>query len=837
MNKNINKYLNKKLLLTIKKDKEIVKRNIFKKEVTNFVSNLDKNYELTKKEFEICKIFKEINDYEEALMDSKIKKIIKNDNEFFEIVNKFVEENILVEINFDKESKFLNNIIVQRNYLEKDILNEQFEKELINYNENKESEKYKLEKNFVYTLLSLANGIINIETILNQITYSFNLKSIDEAKKVFEKYLCKFTKLNIWSVNYYSGNKEVCDKIINEDVDIFNFKNITEDSLIISIGYDIGKIKNENEGCSIIRGNEIVNLNAQEYEVWKSLNENTMKIGQLQFKYNKSKEVIIKDIIRPMLEKKIVLLWDLNFLCNSKIIRFISQGNKKEHKSKKSCKNIFVSILDLGYEVELNDFSCKLWEIICGQKTLTQIIEEMSIVSRNDDYDKLKEEVVENIKGLISLGLIKVDVILNKKLELIDNRGNQKYLNINFLSKDIVDRDFLVMIKIEKINNEKSLEMKRKIKVVNNLGIEYELLAKEHFLCNALIEKGNCKKAYLWCIERKIINSKQEFEECINKFLDYKILVEIDFDEDCLFMNNIVIKRNGIGLGAIEDEKWGIKVQYKDELIEKQIDISLLEKYIVWASANSFVSVKIVIENIKTLLNISNDEAISLLRKYLYEFVNLGIWDIDFLKKELDFNNQLKELDLYECKEYTKDTLFTSIGCEIGKISYDSENYYILKNNKIIKLNKEEYECWRTLNLTIKKMEQLEFKYSKGQNEIMDGIIKPLLEKKIVIHWNEDTIWKSSNVRISNQGNKKKYNPEQKTYTIESVLDLGYSPQISEFAYKLWLICSVDKTIKEIVEEMIGWECNEQNKEGTKEYVLDNIRALMSLGLIRVDMI
>lgn len=383
----------------------------------------------------------------------------------------------------------------------------------------------------------------------------------------------------------------------------------------------------------------------------------------------------------------------------------------------------------------------------------------------------------------------------------------------------------------------KFLSKENFILVYNSIG-EFELKENEYKICEIFNEKFAYENVLEESLKLKLVKTESDFEIIYKTLKEKNIIVEFDMSPNSIFMNNIIIKRNGIGIGRTEDNKWVVECWDNTFSENGIIELSGKEEYRVWMCANGTTTAKDILSRIGSRMNNQEENEVTiLLERNLFKFLKLGLWELEYCDNTNDIKSKEDEKFIFDIENLRESCLLLPIGFELGRLNTSKEEYWISRGQEWIVLNEKEYKLWKRLNKNVMKLGQLQFELCKNKEEIIDEYLKSMLEKRLIMLWDTEFLSKTKNIRVSSQGRAIISQNKELSCKFKSAINLGYEPEVFEFSHRLWMVVSGDKCIEDIVKIMYDKYKNDSTYEEIQERVVENIRALMSLGLIRIDIL
>ena len=409
-------------------------------------------------EIENTKIIKQIKEINEKIKIIYIlekeniekEKILKKENITDIYYNNKINLEDLINIIKEKEINEEEEIKKELKYLKEIILNNQYEKNIIN---NKRKNK-KIHNEIIKLIKKIKEKIINkIKNIKNKIIKKRNKNNEKNLKKIITISGIAGAGKSTIAINLANNLAKEKNKILLIDLDIFkqdiySILGIKKYSKIIN---KIIKEKNKNNNKKI-NNKKYKNKN----KLKKIIEKNKTKNNLMENKINKNRIKKIINLLTIKINKKINLISGINLIIKNK-------KNINEEKIKKYIK-IFLEILKEKYDYIIVDMSNRNSEILNKE-----------ILQKADTNIILLEANLLGIKGTKAIinKYIRKWKIEKRSLHIITNKSNK-----NSIDKKIIEYCFP---EITIIGNLKYKELYNKLMNTNYKNIiEKNILKKEY---------------------------------------------------------------------------------------------------------------------------------------------------------------------------------------------------------------------------------------------------------------------------------------------------------------------------------------------------------------------
>lgn len=237
--------------------------------------------------------------------------------------------------------------------------------------------------------------------------------------------------------------------------------------------------------------------------------------------------------------------------------------------------------------------------------------------------------------------------------------------------------------------------------------------------------------------EEKLIESEKDFSQIYTYFLKKKIFTEIENERDDV-LEHIIVSRNGVGKGKIESN-WYIGTYSDSQKLLKFTD----KQFQIWMQGNGIATAKEMIDAIAHSFQCSIVEAFNLWINLGREYEKKGFWNIEYEIAEPQNTRQSVPKEKFQLQS---DSIFITIGQEVGVINDFETNHWISNGKRSVKLNPAEYAVWTILRNEFLNLSQLAQILDTPLDYLSKEIIQPLIEKKVLLQWSYEDIEKSTQV-------------------------------------------------------------------------------------------
>lgn len=320
---------------------------------------------------------------------------------------------------------------------------------------------------------------------------------------------------------------------------------------------------------------------------------------------------------------------------------------------------------------------------------------------------------------------------------------------------------------------------------VGNIFSLAKLSEREYHIWSQLDYIKSEKEWIQRCIDKELINDKEEIYKYKEKFLKSHILI----DHTVKGINDPILKKflifkNGASVGYSGKENRWIINSYNPK--GGGVGLSQ-EEYNVWLSPSGVCTMYDTIINLMDRQEIDENKAISLLIDHVYNFNRSGLWTIEYTegKEELQLlkegSEQVYDSKYFNISEIEDDVKIIALGEEFGEPR--TEKKVVLGNQKV-DVDHKELLVWLLCKKNDASISNINKVLGVGSIEIRE-IVKELMRKRLVMIWPEAWIENEDfTVSASAVGTSIGYTNNQ--YKIKD-FTIGELQTLSPHAYLVWM--------------------------------------------------
>ena len=172
-------------------------------------------------------------------------------------------------------------------------------------------------------------------------------------------------------------------------------------------------------------------------------------------------------------------------------------------------------------------------------------------------------------------------------------------------------------------------EQGKTVYVIGNALFQYELTKLEYLMWKQISHFPSIEEWYAVMTEKTKKSKSLIVDAFLNQFQQMKIVAKWEFadlDDPALLHINVI--RNGLSHGYVNGEYFTSSYDVKKKTPLPK------ESFYVWRSATGYVTLLEAISRISFDLGVSEQQALDLLMKHGYEFIQLGLWNVEVLDLE-----------------------------------------------------------------------------------------------------------------------------------------------------------------------------------------------------------